>query len=187
VVPDRIAQVAVELFATRGYDVVSMSEIADAAGVSRRALFNHFPSKAALVWVSFEPFMDSFDAALAAIGPRIPLLDGVADALLESFGSLGVDAEFLRTRLQIVGSHPDLLVYGAAQMGAVRARLQRFVELRCAEPTGSLESLALAQALTSVAFEAFQQWAAAAPEASPRPIVTTMLHALSAASIDRGT
>ncbi len=44
----RILAAAEKLFATRGYDAVSMSEIAEAAAVSKANIFHHFSSKQAL-------------------------------------------------------------------------------------------------------------------------------------------
>ncbi|MFJ9150648.1 TetR family transcriptional regulator [Streptomyces sp. NPDC102270] len=45
VVRSLLARTAVELFAAQGYDNTTLEEIAAAAGVSRRTLFNYFPSK----------------------------------------------------------------------------------------------------------------------------------------------
>src|SRR5262245_56107222 len=41
----RIRHAAVELFERRGVDSVTVDEIADAAGVSRRTFFHHFATK----------------------------------------------------------------------------------------------------------------------------------------------
>jgi TetR/AcrR family transcriptional regulator len=41
----RIVEVAVRLFAARGYDAVSIQDIADAAAVSKANVFHHFGSK----------------------------------------------------------------------------------------------------------------------------------------------
>ncbi|MDT8913197.1 TetR/AcrR family transcriptional regulator [Amycolatopsis sp. PS_44_ISF1] len=45
-----LADAAMELFQARGYDAVSVKEVAEAADVSVTTLFNHFPSKEALVF-----------------------------------------------------------------------------------------------------------------------------------------
>jgi AcrR family transcriptional regulator len=45
-----IADAALQLFLDRGYDQVSIRDIADAADVSTTTLFKHFPSKEALVF-----------------------------------------------------------------------------------------------------------------------------------------
>ncbi len=46
---DHLAQTAMELFRARGYDVVTMEEIAETAQVSRRTLYAYFPMKEALL------------------------------------------------------------------------------------------------------------------------------------------
>lgn len=45
---------AKELLAARGFEALSMSEIADRAGISRRALYNHFPTRTKLVGALFD-------------------------------------------------------------------------------------------------------------------------------------
>ena len=47
---EQIARVAMELFAKRGFDAVTVAEVADAAGVSEKTVFNYFPAKEDLVF-----------------------------------------------------------------------------------------------------------------------------------------
>ena len=44
----RILDQALELFATRGYDAVSMGDIGRAVGIRAPSLYNHFPGKQAI-------------------------------------------------------------------------------------------------------------------------------------------
>ena len=44
----RILEKALELFSTRGYDSVSVGEIAQAVGIKAPSLYNHFPGKRAI-------------------------------------------------------------------------------------------------------------------------------------------
>ena len=44
----RIIEKALELFSTRGYDAVSVGEIAKSVGIKAPSLYNHFPSKQAI-------------------------------------------------------------------------------------------------------------------------------------------
>lgn len=44
----KILEKALELFSTRGYDAVSVGEIAKAVGIKAPSLYNHFPSKQAI-------------------------------------------------------------------------------------------------------------------------------------------
>jgi AcrR family transcriptional regulator len=49
---------ALQLVSQRGFDAVTVDDIAAAAGVSRRTFFNHFPTKAAAL---FDPHPDDAD------------------------------------------------------------------------------------------------------------------------------
>src|SRR4051812_35042733 len=60
----RIVDAAAELFAERGFDAVSVVEIAQRAGVVEKTVFNHFPVKEGLVFESDPPM-------------RVALLDAV--------------------------------------------------------------------------------------------------------------
>ena len=44
----RILDQALELFAARGYDAVSMGDIGRAVGIKAPSLYNHFPGKQAI-------------------------------------------------------------------------------------------------------------------------------------------
>jgi len=59
-----IANEAMRLFATRGFDRVTVAEIAEAAGVSEKTVFNYFPTKEDL-------FFDEVPARLAALAAAI--------------------------------------------------------------------------------------------------------------------
>jgi AcrR family transcriptional regulator len=47
---EAIAQAAAELFAARGFNAVTVDEVARAADVSRQTVFNYFPSKEAMLF-----------------------------------------------------------------------------------------------------------------------------------------
>jgi AcrR family transcriptional regulator len=60
----RILDAARGLFADRGFDDVTMSEIAGKAGVARATVFNYFPSKVGLVGAITEDVLAYFHAML---------------------------------------------------------------------------------------------------------------------------
>jgi AcrR family transcriptional regulator len=47
---DDIARAAMTLFSERGFDAVTVAEVAEAAGVSEKTVFNYFPAKEDLVF-----------------------------------------------------------------------------------------------------------------------------------------
>ena len=56
----QLLEVAIELFATHGFYSTSMEDIADAAGVTKPVVYQHFPSKRAL----YRELLDDVDARL---------------------------------------------------------------------------------------------------------------------------
>jgi AcrR family transcriptional regulator len=49
-----IARAAMQLFSDRGFDAVTVAEVAEAAGVSEKTVFNYFPAKEDLVFPNGE-------------------------------------------------------------------------------------------------------------------------------------
>ncbi|RSM52604.1 TetR family transcriptional regulator [Amycolatopsis sp. WAC 01376] len=74
-----LADAALKLFLERGYDEVSIRDIAEAADVSTTTLFKHFPGKEALV---FDESEDREANLIAAVRQR-PEDQGVVEALRE--------------------------------------------------------------------------------------------------------
>jgi AcrR family transcriptional regulator len=56
----QLLEVAIELFAAGGFHATSMEDIADAAGVTKPVVYQHFPSKRAL----YRELLDDVDAQL---------------------------------------------------------------------------------------------------------------------------
>ena len=54
---ESIIGVAWQLFESKGFEATSMTEIAEAAGLSRRSLFNYFPTKDSLLFPGVDEFM----------------------------------------------------------------------------------------------------------------------------------
>ena len=65
-----IADAALQLFLVRGYDQVSVRDVADAADVAVTTLFQHFPGKEALV---FDQDENREAALVAAVTAGLPV------------------------------------------------------------------------------------------------------------------
>lgn len=61
---ERIQSVALDLFTRQGFAKTSLREIAERLGVTKAALYYHFPSKAELIRSLVMPMMDDIDAFL---------------------------------------------------------------------------------------------------------------------------
>jgi AcrR family transcriptional regulator len=85
----RIQEVALALFATRGYALTSLQEIAAALDVTKAALYFYFPAKALLLHSLADPLLDEVHALLdtntdspLAAPARRSLVGALADLLL---------------------------------------------------------------------------------------------------------
>lgn len=79
---EQLLEVALHVFAERGFHLTSMNEVADAAGVTKPVLYQHFPSKRALYLELLRSvgsrMMDQIStAAKRAGGPREQVEDGL--------------------------------------------------------------------------------------------------------------
>jgi AcrR family transcriptional regulator len=142
----KIVDAAAELFAERGFDTVSVMEIARRAGVVEKTVFNHFPVKEGLVFDADPPIR----AALLDAVRRRPAGESVSAAA----------GSFVVAAVSLLGS-PDAAA-GVAQMARV-IRGSRTLQVREREILGDLTN-ALAGLIaeeTGARAEHIEPWLAA--------------------------
>jgi len=111
-----IAGTAWRLFADRGFDQVTVAEIAREAQVAEATVFNYFPGKEDLFYSRFEAFSARLAEAVRDREPGEPALAAFRRALLEE-GGLLAQAEAgdqkaltrLRTVNRVIAASPALL------------------------------------------------------------------------------
>ncbi len=81
-----ISEAAIALFLERGYDAVSVSEIAAAAEVSKRTLFSYFPTKDELVLHRFADHQDEAARVVRGRPPDVTPLDALRDHIRSALG-----------------------------------------------------------------------------------------------------
>jgi AcrR family transcriptional regulator len=69
---ERILDVALDLFVTKGFDKTSLREIADRLGVTKAALYYHFPSKGDILLALHLRFHELLDGALEELAAAPP-------------------------------------------------------------------------------------------------------------------
>lgn len=83
----RIQEIALELFAERGYDHTSLREIADRLGVTKAALYYHFQSKEEIIEATGAEFLAELDE-LVAWASKEPLAHLRKRELLERYSGI---------------------------------------------------------------------------------------------------
>jgi AcrR family transcriptional regulator len=149
----------VALFMDRGFDAVTMDDIAAACGVSRRTLFRYYPSKSDLVWGGFREYTNPVVEQLRTADP--------GDDPVAVLHSIYVDAakipdelvEVTRQRLLLIDSHPRLYADGQPAMLVIRSEFVRFVAGGATEDTAGLGDQVAAAAVLAAGYAGFVWWA----------------------------
>ena len=153
----RLTQAAMELFTERGYDRVTVGEIAARAGLTERTFFRYFADKREVLFSGSEYLVKAMeqgiaeapadDAPLAAVGR---VLDTVGRAL-ESMRT----REEARARFAVISAHSELMERERMKMSKLAAALGAALRKRgVSEPAASLA----AEAGIAVFRVGFEQW-----------------------------
>src|SRR5262249_23838516 len=78
-----ISDAATTMFATRGFDNVKVSEVANRVGVSEKTVYNYFPTKESLVLDYADEAVERMARALRERGPEESLTEAVVRAIQE--------------------------------------------------------------------------------------------------------
>jgi AcrR family transcriptional regulator len=131
-----IAETARALFAERGFAGVTVAEIAEAADVSQKTVFNYFPTKEDLVYWQLEAFEQELLAAIRERDPGESALSAFARFITRQRGLLGRADEGSRERLaaltRTIVESPSLL----AREQQIFAGYTRSLATLLAEETG---------------------------------------------------
>lgn len=162
-----IRDAARELFATHGFDNVSVAQIADALGIGRTTLYAYFPNKRDLMW-------EEFDARVAEMRASF---DDDDDDDEEERGILAM----MRGAIRIVSRYSTAEHAAFAQRHRIMndsAELRAHTALRTTELAHQLVQLGqerapsvdpgyigdLTHALMAVAARAIDEWASGSPD-----------------------
>jgi AcrR family transcriptional regulator len=111
---DAIIRAAYELFAERGYDATTVSDIAAAAEVSPRTVAMYFPSKQDIALSRFTAAADSLTARIRARGAGQRVTDVLARWLHDEHER--TDQELKRLALRMFAANPELNALRTARM-----------------------------------------------------------------------
>jgi mycofactocin system transcriptional regulator len=157
---DHITSVALELFASRGFDGVSVDDVARAAGIARRTLFRYYPSKNAIPWGDFDAHLDHMRELLDAVPDDAPTTDALRSALL-AFNSFD-EAETARhrQRMRVILETDALQAHSMTMYAGWRAVVAEFVARRLGLKAGDLIPQTTAWSMLGVALSAYEHWLA---------------------------
>jgi AcrR family transcriptional regulator len=131
-----IADTALRLFLERGFEAVTIAEIAQAADVDAKTIYNYFPSKPDLVFHRLEAFEQALLDAVRTRQAGESILAAFARFVLDLQGSLLAEekaSEQLRAISQMIVASPALLAHEEQVFASFTASLAALI----AEETGA--------------------------------------------------
>lgn len=179
-----IAQVALRLFEEKGFEAVTMEEVARAASVSRRTLFRHFPAKADLVWTGTDELLGVLKSLAAPHeGRKLAIAAIVSQLFVPVVAQLDdpETADFARRRLKLMAKAPTLLTHPMLQETA--ALLASLIDADALP--GCTSAPLVAHTLVAASFAALQWWAEHGEGQSARETLLGALQAIATSVAER--
>jgi AcrR family transcriptional regulator len=149
-----IAETARRLFSERGFEHVTVAEIARAAEVSEQTVFNYFPTKEDLVYWRMESFEDELLATIREREPGEPVLAAFSRFVLAPRGLLGRHDAEARERLadvtRMIVSSPALLAREQQVFAGYTEALAALIAEEAGAQAGDIRPWVAANALMGV-------------------------------------
>ncbi len=175
-----ISDTAMRLFAERGFDAVTIAEIAEAADVAEKTVYNYFPSKSDLFFDEGDALLDEFLFAVRHRPPGQPALDAM-QGFVAGLAEWAAHRRPVRPTAgfrQLIADSPALRAARRQMFARYEAALADLLATETAAPPGSVEPFVAAVALIAVLRVPFEVTIAGA-EAAHRDTATALrlLHA----------
>jgi TetR/AcrR family transcriptional regulator, regulator of mycofactocin system len=156
--PHHITDVAIDLFAERGFAEVSVDDVAQAAGIARRTVFRYYASKNAIPWGDFDTHLTQLRNLLDAVDESVPLAEALRAALLAFNTFDESETARHRQRMRVILKTEELQAYSMTMYAGWREVIAEFVAGRLAVKTTDLVPQTVAWTMLGVALSAYEHW-----------------------------
>lgn len=145
---ERLTQAALELYAEHGYDNVTVAQIAERAGITRRSYFRYFPDKREVLFAGSERLPVAIGEAVVAARPAASPLSATLEAVAEVGTDLVEHLDHTAERRAVIATSPELQERERTKRAAVTsaihdALLQRGVDVHSADIVAQIATIAI--------------------------------------------
>jgi len=144
------------LFIERGYDDVTVADIAERAGLTKRSFFNHFADKREVVFASNDALEERVLAALASAPNDLDPLDAAVWAFTRAAAPMEDYAELARARRELIDSSSELQERELMKMASMTTAVAEALVRR---GVARRDAMFVSQAATTVFTTAVDEWA----------------------------
>lgn len=177
-VEEHLEATALRLFAERGYDQVTVAEIADAAGISQRTFFRYFRAKQDVLWARASRAIDVLPGHLLDRPddePLLPALRAACEAMMaEVFTDQDSWVAWADVVRETVAAGKAVRPYDLDSPPALAIAIAK----RCGEEPDDLRPGAIATAVTSAMSYCFFRWVASGAHGDFSPLVGEAIDAV---------
>ncbi|OBF69045.1 mycofactocin system transcriptional regulator [Mycobacterium sp. 852002-51971_SCH5477799-a] len=180
--PHHITDVAIDMFTARGFADVSVDDVAQAAGISRRTLFRYYASKNAIPWGDFDNHLAHLRDLLDNVDADVHLGDALRAALL-AFNTFD-ESEMARhrQRMRVILQTAELQAYSMTMYAGWREVIAGFVARRLDCKATDLAPQTVAWTMLGVALSAYEHWLS--DESVPLPVALGNAYDIVGAGLD---
>ena len=146
----RLEWCALELTRDKGFDGWTMDDLAAAAEVSRRTVFNYFDGKADLVLGPIHETSADTAAAFVAGGPSGRLFDDLVHFASEALQEKGADLELVRLRRDVMRSDARVIAIAHARFEVITEDAVDLILQREGKEYGATRARLIVQLLITI-------------------------------------
>jgi AcrR family transcriptional regulator len=157
-IKNHLAQTALDLFIDRGYDNVTVEAVAEAAGVSRRTVFRHFPSKGDLPFPDHAERRERCEALLSEPGRGADPVQDVIDATAYSLADFLSTPNLVLRRYALTRLVPQLAERELLEHEKYLAVTRRHLRVHLPSNRHPYEPMAIAHLIDAMHRTAFRDW-----------------------------
>lgn len=162
---DRLRDAALELFLERGYENVTVAEITERAGLTRRSFSRYFADKRDVLFAGSDQLPAALAGAVRRADGALSPFEALLAALVDIAVGMADQAPLAAQRRAVVQASPELQERGRTKFAAATEAVADALRDRgTAEPQATL----LAEVGVAVFRSAFERWTDR-PEVAPLP------------------
>jgi mycofactocin system transcriptional regulator len=152
--------VALDLFAERGFDDVSVDDVARAAGIARRTLFRYYPTKNAIPWGDFGAHLEHMRDLLHRVPTDAPTSVALRSTLLAFNDFDEAETARHRQRMRVILETAALQAHSMTMYAGWRTVIADFVAHRLGLEATDLIPRTTAWSMLGAALSAYESWLA---------------------------
>jgi AcrR family transcriptional regulator len=141
------------LFLERGYADVTVADITERAGLTKRSFFNHFVDKREVLFADADAFLFAMTEPLAALDPATDPLEAAITALTQAGLSLAEYGQSASARRDLIASSIELQERNLVKLASLTRALQDGLVARGTAPRAARFTAEAAIAVFNAAYD----------------------------------